>query len=68
MLFYVTPTLDWMLPNCPVACNDCDVGCADLNEHCPAWKKSGECEENKVCILDQDFKHLEPLEAKGDRP
>ena len=37
-----------MLPNCPVACHDCDVGCADLNEHCPAWKKSGECEENKV--------------------
>ena len=37
-----------MLPNCPVACNDCDVGCADLNEYCPAWKKSGECEENKV--------------------
>ena len=39
---------DWMLPNCPVACKDCDVGCADLNEHCPAWKESGECDENKV--------------------
>ena len=45
-----------MLPNCPVACNDCDIGCADLNEHCPAWKKSGECEGNKVWgILDQDL-------------
>ncbi len=37
-----------MLPNCPVSCEECDVGCADLDSNCPLWRDAGECTKNEA--------------------
>ena len=36
----------WMLVNCPVACDQCDVKCEDGHIHCQEWADLGECRKN----------------------
>lgn len=38
---------EWMLPNCPVACNQCTLKCKDYSKHCKRWAELGECDKNK---------------------
>jgi len=36
----------WMLVNCPVACEQCDVTCEDNSVHCADWASTKQCEKN----------------------
>ena len=36
----------WMLVNCPVACEQCEVQCVDNSIHCQDWAAAGECSKN----------------------
>jgi len=36
----------WMLVNCPVACDQCNVKCEDNSVNCGEWAGKGECKKN----------------------
>ena len=37
---------DWMLVQCPVACDQCRVKCNNNNVECEDWAGQGECKQN----------------------
>jgi hypothetical protein len=43
---------NYMLFNCPLACEQCTAGCADLNRNCKHWAEEGECEINPGWMLE----------------
>ncbi|XP_030831462.1 zinc metalloproteinase nas-13-like [Strongylocentrotus purpuratus] len=47
----------WMLPNCPVSCDQCETvnpgeNCIDMNENCAIWAKYRQCTENPGYMLE----------------
>jgi len=40
-----------MHPNCPKACNKCQMECKDYNKDCGAWAAQGECDANPDYML-----------------